>query len=295
MTDLIPRALQAITVNAVVEPGAFHPEGCRQLRLHYEHGTLEAYTWTQVPPPPLNQVHKAVAYMVSVGIPSDERLVVTRFDWASAMDTFTLIPEDLGLADDVVYQCREAVDMVASSHLRQFLSDAFAVPDVFHGFWTTRGRYTPVPGGLAQEAVSLAHSIGSFTGIGTAERDAGIVHALLRDVGLIWCRSDRDSYPGSFQSLVALSKLTEAMDVLRETSAQDATDVTALLCSDHRPVDVPFLQSILDRTEQLCTALREQDRWASTRNPALMIRTGQPTSAVIPFPVAHVDTRLICP
>lgn len=246
-----PSLLHPIHISAVIEPGEIHPEACQQIRIIHEHGVLDSWTWAKIPTAPTARLRKAVAYLIPVGDVERGLHVVTHFDWSHTMDPFGLTPESFGTTDDVVYRCREVVDIMTTKPLRQFLSDVFSTPEVFYNYWQTPLHHRGAPGGRALADVALAEAIRDTRAIPAGDRDLAIAFAMLRRIGDVWCL--QDTWRGlDAQDLVALSQLDGPFDQLASEVPALATALRQLLLAQRAPIrdaQAQRIQALLTRVE----------------------------------------------
>jgi len=240
-----PALLHPITLNAVVEPGPVHPEACQQIRLVHEHGFIDTWTWATIPSVPASCLRKAVAYLIPVGEADRGLHVVTRFDWSHTMDPLSLVPDSLGMTDDVVYRCREVVEAMTTEPLRRFLDDVFSTPEVFYGYWRTPLESRRAPGSLALASVALAEAIRDARSVPMRERDLAITFAMLRHVGAVWCLQDDWNGLGILQQdLVALSQLDGPFDQLASEAPALSISLRQLMLAQRAPVQDAAAQTV---------------------------------------------------
>lgn len=292
-----PTLPHALTLNAVIEPGLIHHDGCQQVRLVHEHGFLDALTWEPMPQVPAGCLRKAISHLIPVGQAEHGLHVVTRFDWCHTIDPLSLVPRSFGSTDNVVARCREIVNAVATPPLRGFLGDVFNTPDVFYRYWDTPSEQDAAPGGLALAAVSLAEAVRDTRGVSVDERDLAITFALMHHVGHVWWL--RDGWSDGYEILqpehAALRHLYGPFDELTFRAPALAAALRELMLDQRSPARnataravkkliarVEARQAVMVELEQVQRYRREEARTVAPRGGNVIEFPHVPTWAPIP-------------
>ena len=210
--------VRTILINAVVEHITSFESGPNHLCLLHEDAQIHAWSWLPPEPVDADRVLKAEVCAMPLDTAEGATHVVTSIAPMPDLDVFNLIPDGFGRTEDVVFRCRDVVDACRTVPLRNFLSDVFSMPEVYRHFWccpASQAHHHAYPGGLALHSVEMAENVRDTPRLSDLERDVGIAHALIHDIGKLWCYSpDAPHLRALGHELVGLGQLHHALERL---------------------------------------------------------------------------------
>ncbi len=179
-------------------------------------------------------VRKAEVTALAAAIDPETSWLVTETNRRKDIDVFGLIPDDFGPLPGTVQRVRDLVDSIETRPLREFLSDAFSLIEMFHSYWTcpaSQNHHHDYRGGHALHSIEMAEWVAETPRLGIVDRDIGIAYALLHDVGKLWCYTEygREHLLASDHELVGVAKLNDALEDLQEKWPGGAVSLRSLL------------------------------------------------------------------
>ena len=116
-------------------------------------------------------------------------LVLIQWKPVDITGIFDVIPEDRSVTPGTVLQLCTLVKQMQSAPLRRFMAEVFAIPDVFHYFWTcpaSISHHHCRAGGLATHSLEVAVASATVQVLDDEQRDLVVAYALLHDIGKLW-------------------------------------------------------------------------------------------------------------
>lgn len=227
-----PAPVHLITFDAVVKQVGRSADGLAHLRLYQEHEVLDAWSCTDVGGIDGTVIKATVTALPLIAEEGDTH-VVTRLAVAPELEVFSLIPESFGHTPGIIFRFLDVVDAIQTPELRRFLSDVYSVPEIYDYYWTcpaSQSHHHAYRGGLAEHSVEMAENVRDTPRLSDIERDVGMVHALLHDVGKIWCYDEKWTHLKPIgHELVGLAKLHGQLEELETNWPDGAVALRSLL------------------------------------------------------------------
>lgn len=180
-----------VVSHAYAEPHDWAPY---RLELHSGGDVLEAVSWIGRPSDnDRRRVYLSSVTFMELTQPYDEWIVL-ELRRNNHTPLIPLIPESLGADSSIVQRLRYVVASIASPPIVTFINDVFHLRKVYSSFWTSpasRNHHHAYRGGLAEHSIEIAEQIIGTPNLDTVDRDIGIAHALLHDIGKLWCYDER--------------------------------------------------------------------------------------------------------
>ena len=244
--------LHPMSVDGVFEPDIISGDGLQAVKLMHADGVLTAWTWDHIPAS-VGSLLSGTAEIRSAGFPRGSVPIIERVRWVPAMQVVDVIPSTLARKSDTVPRFKRLVSRLFHPGLHQLLHDVFAIPSLFHDFWTAAYDDPDSIGEVAETAVATAELLECSLELSSFEREVGIVFALLREAGRAWCRQ---SWQGRYHTLHCLDQIQCSIDKLREQFPAEASTLVELMQHECRLSFEPNTAPILERVEALALAYR---------------------------------------
>ena len=241
-----------VSVDGVFEPDIISGDGLQAVRVMHADGVLTAWTWDHIPAS-VGSLLSGTAEIRSAGFPRGSVPIIERVRWVPAMQVVDVIPSTLARKSDTVPRFKRLVSRLFHPGLHQLLHDVFAIPSLFHDFWTAAYDDPDSIGEVAETAVATAELLECSLELSSFEREVGIVFALLREAGRAWCRQ---SWQGRYHTLHCLAQIQGSIDTLREEFPEEASMLIELMQHECRLSFEPGTALILDHVEALALACR---------------------------------------
>lgn len=204
-----------------------------RVRVLHCDGTINAWSWLTPVTGDATGVCKAITTLIPLDTADGSTHVVTRIHPAADLDVFGLTPDDFGRKQGIVFRCRDVVDAIQSAPLRRFLSNVFSIPSVYRYFWTSpasQAHHHAYPGGLADHSIEIAENVMDTPRLSSLERDVGIAHALVHDIGKLWCYAEDGRHLMALgHELVGLHHLHDPLEQLSQEWPDGAIALQSLL------------------------------------------------------------------
>lgn len=290
--DTVLPAVHTVHFNAVVEHVSSFESGLTHLRLLHEHEQIDAWSWLPMTAKDANSVLKAEVYAMPLDTPEGATHVVTRIVPMLDLDVFSLIPDRFGRTEDVVFRCRDVVDACATGPIRHFLSNVFSMPEVYRDFWNcpaSQSHHHAYPGGLAAHSVEMGENVRDTPRLSDLERDVGIAHALIHDIGKLWCYSpDARHLQALGHELVGLGQLHQSLERLAADWPDGAVALRSLMSGQWKRLGGKPLMAVGSLVRAYDQASAEKDLRPRRRHPHRPWSPSTPDSGkVLPFRRDH--------
>lgn len=186
------------------------------------------------------------------------------------------------------------MDAIQTPALRHFLSDVYSVAEVYDYYWTcpaSQSHHHAYRGGLADHSVEMAENVCDTPRLSVIERDVGMVHALLHDVGKIWCYDENLSHLKPMgHELVGLAKLHAQFEELENHWPDGAVALRSLLSGSwKRKSGMPLMsiRSLVRAFDQTSAERSMRGHQVEGRRP----RTPEPPIAGMALPFKQPSQR----
>lgn len=182
---------------AVIKPlTVLDSQGGRRIRIYASNGDFEALSW--MPMQAYDSLPgRVVTGHVTVGSldPEGERCLYAAlgFRYDECMPLDAIVSPATCPIPGVAEQTLDLVALINSAALRRFVERALTLEGAFPYFWTCPASlrdHHAQAGGLALHSLEVATMVASAANLSDEMRDAGVVMALLHDLGKVWAYED---------------------------------------------------------------------------------------------------------
>lgn len=260
--------LHPTSIDGVFEPGIISGDGLQTVRVMHADGVLTAWTWDHIPVS-LGGLLSGTAEIRPAGFPHGSVPIIEHIQWEPTMQVIDVIPTTFARKSDTISRFKRLVNRLFHPGLNQLLHDVFAMPTLFHDYWTAAYDEADSIGEVAETAVATAELIEHSLDLYSFEREVGVVFALLREAGRAW---PRQYWQGRYHTLHCLDKIQCSINTLREQFPAEASTLVELMQHECRLSFDPATAPILERVEALALAYRGH------RGEARIVQVDSPAS-----------------